>query len=129
MRQSHIEAGVPMCLADRNIPVSPLRAKPSNIPSVLISTEMSGTALTKRLIANICNITGEALLTGRLTRDEWDYYRQQSSVISACPLYIFDTSYLTLRITAGYLVRRGYFFISILQPGASVRCQWNLLSL
>lgn len=67
-----------------------------NIPSVLISTEMSGTALTKRLIANICNITGEALLTGRLTRDEWDYYRQQSSVISACPLYIFDTSYLTL---------------------------------
>ena len=32
-------------------------------------------------------------------------------------------------LTAPTSVRRGYFFISILQPWSSVRCQWKVLSL
>lgn len=79
-----------------------------NIPAAVFSLEMSGVQLTKRLISNVCEIPGNALLTGQLRRDGWDRFDKNIQRLLDAPLYIDDTPSLTVgafRAKAKRLVR------------------------
>ena len=67
-----------------------------NIPAAVFSLEMSAVQLTKRLISNVCEIPGNALLTGQLHRDGWDRFDKNVQRLLDAPLYIDDTASLTV---------------------------------
>ena len=79
-----------------------------HIPAAVFSLEMSGVQLTKRLISNVCEIPGNALLTGQLHRDGWERFDKNVQRLLDAPLYIDDTPSLTVgafRAKAKRLVR------------------------
>lgn len=78
------------------------------IPAAFFSLEMSAVQLTKRLISNVCEIPGNALLTGQLHRDGWERFDKNIQRLLDAPLYIDDTPSLTVgafRAKAKRLVR------------------------
>ena len=67
-----------------------------NIPVAFFSLEMSNVQLGMRLISNVCEIPGQTLNTGRLTREEWDRYDKRTSLLLNAPIYFDDTPGITV---------------------------------
>jgi replicative DNA helicase len=79
-----------------------------NIPTAFFSLEMSAVELTKRLISNVCEIPGNALLKGNLNQSEWERLDKNVNWLVQAPLYIDETPGLnigTFRAKAKRLVK------------------------
>lgn len=79
-----------------------------NTPVAIFSLEMSNLQLVNRLICNTCELEGEKIKSGRLSRMEWDQLMSRVKHLYAAPLYIDDTPSLSvfeLRTKARRLVR------------------------
>ncbi|MDR0973926.1 MAG: replicative DNA helicase [Prevotellaceae bacterium] len=77
-------------------------------PVALFSLEMSNLQLVNRLIINVCEIPGEKIRSGQLTKPEWDQLDQKLTLLLGAPLYVDDTPSLSvfdLRPKARRLVR------------------------
>jgi len=77
-------------------------------PVALFSLEMSNLQLVNRMIANVCELTGEKIKSGRLEPYEWDQLDYKVKDLYDAPLYIDDTPSLSvfeLRTKARRLVR------------------------
>ena len=66
------------------------------IPTAFFSLEMSAVQLTKRLIADVASISGQTILRGQLSCDEWDRLDKSLTPLIDAPLYIDDTPGLTI---------------------------------
>lgn len=78
------------------------------IPTAFFSLEMSGEQLSDRLLSNVCEIDLKKIRSGQLTPDEWDRLDKRVNIILDSPLYVDDTSGLSIsefRIKAKKLVR------------------------
>lgn len=79
-----------------------------NIPVAIFSLEMSNLQLVDRLISNICEIEGDKIKSGRLSTSEWEQVMTRIKRLLSSPLYIDDSSQLSifeLRTKARRLVR------------------------
>lgn len=77
-------------------------------PVAFFSLEMNKVQLVNRLIANVCEITGNKILSGQLTDDEWKRLDSKIRLLTGAPIYIDDTpglSIFELRTKARRLVR------------------------
>ena len=78
------------------------------IPMAFFSLEMSSEQLATRLMANACSVDSKKLMSGQLSRDEWDRLDKNLGSLEDAPLYIDDTeslSVMELRSKARRLVR------------------------
>ena len=66
------------------------------IPTAFFSLEMSAVQLTKRLISDVASISGQTILRGQLSCDEWDRLDKSLTPLIDAPLYIDDTPGLTI---------------------------------
>lgn len=91
------------------------------IPVAFFSLEMSNVQLVNRLIINVCEITGEKIRSGQLAPYEWGQLDHRIKELYGAPLYIDDTSQLSvfeLRTKARRLVKEhkvGLIMIDYLQ--------------
>lgn len=79
-----------------------------NIPIAVFSLEMSNLQLVNRLISNVCELAGEKIKSGQLSKYEWDQLMGRIKQLYSAPLYIDDTPSLSvfeLRTKARRLVR------------------------
>lgn len=77
-------------------------------PVGIFSLEMSKLQLVNRMLQNVCEITGDKVKSGRLTKDEWERLTIKISQLRHAPIYVDDTSGLSifeLRTKARRLVR------------------------
>lgn len=77
-------------------------------PVAFFSLEMSNVQLVNRLIINVCEITGEKIRSGQLAPYEWGQLDHRIKELYGAPLYIDDTSQLSvfeLRTKARRLVK------------------------
>lgn len=77
-------------------------------PIAFFSLEMNNVQLANRLISNTCEIAGNKLLSGQLSRDEWERLDSNIGKLNDAPIYIDDTPALSifeLRTKARRLVR------------------------
>jgi len=78
------------------------------LPVAFFSLEMSNVQLVDRLISNVCEISGKKILNGQLSPDEWERLDRNLHLLQTAPIYIDDTSGLSifeLRTKARRLVR------------------------
>lgn len=78
------------------------------IPAALFSLEMSNVQLVRRLMGNVCEISGEKLRSGQLEKHEWAQLDARVNQMFNAPLYVDDTASLSvfeLRTKARRLVR------------------------
>lgn len=78
------------------------------LPIGFFSLEMNKVQLVNRLIANVCEITGNKILSGQLSDDEWKRLDSKIRLLTGSPIYIDDTpglSIFELRTKARRLVR------------------------
>ncbi len=78
------------------------------IPVAMFSLEMSSAQLVRRLMGNVCEISGEKLRNGQLEPHEWAQLDARSRAMNDAPVYLDDTSGLSifeLRTKARRLVR------------------------
>ena len=74
----------------------------------IFSLEMSNLQLVNRLISNVCEIEGEKIKSGRLSRQEWEQLNSRVRSLFSAPLYVDDSpslSILELRTKARRLVK------------------------
>ena len=79
-----------------------------NTPVAIFSLEMSNLQLVNRLISNVCEIEGEKIKSGRLSRQEWEQLNSRVRSLFSAPLYVDDSpslSILELRTKARRLVK------------------------
>lgn len=79
-----------------------------NTPVAIFSLEMSNLQLVNRLISNVCEIEGEKIKSGRLSRQEWEQLNSRVRSLFSSPLYVDDSpslSILELRTKARRLVK------------------------
>ena len=79
-----------------------------NTPVAIFSLEMSNLQLVNRLISNVCEIEGEKIKSGRLSRQEWEQLNSRVRSLFSAPLYVDDSpslSILELRTKARHLVK------------------------
>jgi len=79
-----------------------------NEPIAFFSLEMSNVQLVQRLISNTCEIAGNKILSGQLSKDEWERLDKNLSKLTGAPIYVDDTpglSVFELRTKARRLVR------------------------
>lgn len=79
-----------------------------NTPVAIFSLEMSNLQLVNRLISNVCEIEGEKIKSGRLSRQEWERLNSRVRSLFSAPLYVDDSpslSILELRTKARRLVK------------------------
>ncbi len=79
-----------------------------NTPVAVFSLEMSNLQLVNRLISNVCEIEGEKIKSGRLSRQEWEQLNSRVRSLFSAPLYVDDSpslSILELRTKARRLVK------------------------
>ena len=79
-----------------------------NTPVAIFSLEMSNLQLVNRLISNVCEIEGEKIKSGRLSRQEWEKLNSRVRSLFSAPLYVDDSpslSILELRTKARRLVK------------------------
>ena len=79
-----------------------------NTPVAIFSLEMSNLQLVSRLISNVCEIEGEKIKSGRLSRQEWEQLNSRVRSLFSAPLYVDDSpslSILELRTKARRLVK------------------------
>ena len=77
-------------------------------PIAFFSLEMNNVQLVNRLISNVCEITGNKILNGQLSPDEWERLDKNIRRLMGAPIYIDDTpglSIFELRTKARRLVR------------------------
>ena len=77
-------------------------------PVAFFSLEMNSVQLVNRLISNVCTISGSKILSGDLTRDDWERFDKNVRKLQGAPLYVDDTpglSVFELRTKARRLVR------------------------
>lgn len=77
-------------------------------PVALFSLEMANVQLVNRLIVNVCEIEGEKIKSGQLNNEEWARLDSKVVEMQGAPLFIDDTSSLSvfeLRTKARRLVR------------------------
>ncbi len=67
-----------------------------NIPVAIFSLEMSNVQLVNRLIMNVCEIEGNKIRNGRLTKAEWDKLDNTIGVLQTAPIYVDDTPGLSV---------------------------------
>lgn len=67
-----------------------------NNPVGLFSLEMSRVQLAERLLANVSGLDSKKLRTGQLTQSEWDLFEKGSSTLENAPIYLDDTSGLSI---------------------------------
>ncbi len=78
------------------------------IPVAMFSLEMSNAQLVRRLMGNVCEISGEKLRNGQLDAHEWAQLDARINSMNDAPVYLDDTSGLSifeLRTKARRLVR------------------------
>lgn len=66
------------------------------IPTVIFNLEMSKEQLVTRMIAMDSLVDSQKVQTGDLTEDDWDQVLASSETIAAAPLYIEDSSAVTI---------------------------------
>ncbi len=79
-----------------------------NNPVAVFSLEMSNQQLVNRLISNACEISGDKIKSGHLSDLEWNQLLNRIQRLNGLPLYVDDTSGLSmmeLRTKARRLVR------------------------
>ncbi len=79
-----------------------------NTPVAIFSLEMSNQQLVSRMISNACELEGEKIKSGQLSPMEWDQLMSRVKHLYGAPLYIDDSSSLSifeLRTKARRLVR------------------------
>ena len=79
-----------------------------NDPVAVFSLEMSNLQLVNRLISNACEISGDKIKSGNLSDLEWTQLMSRMQKLQSVPLYVDDTSGLSmmeLRTKARRLVR------------------------
>lgn len=77
-------------------------------PVAFFSLEMNSVQLVNRMISNVCSISGTKILSGDLTRDDWERFDKNIRKLQGAPLYVDDTpglSVFELRTKARRLVR------------------------
>ncbi len=80
----------------------------AKVPTAFFSLEMNNVQLVNRLISNVCEIPGSKLLSGQLTKDDWDRFDKRLRHLIGSPLYVDDTPALSIfefRTKARRLVR------------------------
>ena len=78
------------------------------IPVAMFSLEMSNVQLVKRLMVNVCEITGDKMKSGQLESYEWGQLDNRIRQLYDAPFYVDDTPSLSvfeLRTKARRLVR------------------------
>ena len=66
------------------------------VPIGFFSLEMSNEQLMSRMISNVCEIEGSKILSGQLRRDEWDRLDKRVNHLLDIPMYVDDTSGLSV---------------------------------
>lgn len=77
-------------------------------PVALFSLEMSNVQLVNRLMMNVCEVEGDKIKNGRLTRQEWNRLEHKINDLKGAPIFVDDTPSLSvfeLRSKARKLVR------------------------
>lgn len=80
----------------------------NQIPVAMFSLEMSNAQLVRRLMGNVCEISGEKLRSGQMKPHEWAQLDARVTQLYGAPIYVDDTSSLSifeLRTKARRLVR------------------------
>ena len=67
-----------------------------NIPVALFSLEMSNVQLVNRLLMNVCNLEGEKIKNGELTKEEWQKFDKDVTTLYDAPIYVDDTPSLSI---------------------------------
>lgn len=67
-----------------------------NVATAIFSLEMSKEQLVTRMIAMDSLVDSQKVQTGNLTEDDWDQVLASSETIAAAPLYIEDSSAITI---------------------------------
>ncbi len=67
-----------------------------HIPVAIFSLEMSNLQLTNRLVQNECEISGEKIKSGRLTKEEWGQLFSGTTRLKGAPIYVDDTPSLSV---------------------------------
>ena len=65
-------------------------------PVAMFSLEMSNVQLVNRLIMNVCEIEGDKIKNGRLTKQEWNKMESKINELMGAPIYIDDTPGLSI---------------------------------
>ena len=65
-------------------------------PVAIFSLEMSNVQLVNRLIMNVCEIEGDKIKNGRLTKQEWNKMENKINELMGAPIYIDDTPGLSI---------------------------------
>lgn len=65
-------------------------------PIGFFSLEMSNEQLMSRLISNVCEIEGSKVMNGQLLPDEWDRLDKRVNHLLGIPMYVDDTSGLSI---------------------------------
>ncbi len=65
-------------------------------PVALFSLEMSRVQLVNRLIMNVCEIEGDKIKNGRLSKAEWNQLEHKVNDLYGAPIYIDDTPALSV---------------------------------
>ena len=78
------------------------------IPTAVFSLEMSNVQLVNRLIMNVCELEGDKIKTGKMTKEDAKRLNTKINIMKGKPLYLDDTPSLSifeLRSKARKLVR------------------------
>jgi len=79
-----------LCMA-KNIAVD------QRIPMAFFSLEMSNLELVNRLISNVCHLRGDKIRSGQLDENEWSRLDVGCQPLFGAPLYVDDTSGLSIQ--------------------------------
>ena len=71
-------------------------AKKQKIPVAIFSLEMTKDQLTSRILSAEAGIDSQAFRTGKLTEEDWDDLAQASEMLHSAPIYMDDTSGITI---------------------------------
>lgn len=88
-----------------------------NRPVAMFSLEMSNVQLVNRLIMNVCEIEGDKIKNGKLTKNEWSQLEHKVNDLLGAPIYVDDTPSLSvfeLRSKARKLVREHHVELIII---------------
>lgn len=66
------------------------------MPIGFFSLEMSNEQLMSRMISNVCEIEGSKIMSGQLLPDEWDRLDKRVNHLLGIPMYVDDTSGLSV---------------------------------
>jgi replicative DNA helicase len=65
-------------------------------PVALFTLEMSNVQLVNRLIMNVCELEGEKIKTGKLSKEEWNQFDQKIPELMGAKIFIDDTPSLSV---------------------------------